>query len=70
MGNHKSTKNNHRQPREERTEQLMNACFPNLSGAINWEFLTDRTWIVHVQFAKASKGLQGIGGVFLASSPD
>jgi hypothetical protein len=44
----------------------MNACFPNLSGAINWEFLTDRTWIVHVQFAKASKGLQGIGGVFLA----
>jgi hypothetical protein len=48
------------------TEQLMNACFPNLSGAINWEFLTDRTWIVHVQFAKASKGLQVIGGVFLA----
>ncbi|MEY3557211.1 MAG: hypothetical protein RLZZ580_3269 [Cyanobacteriota bacterium] len=66
LGNHKSTKNNHRRPREERTEQLMNACFPNLSGAINWEFRADRTGIVQVQFAKASKGLQVIGGVFLA----
>ncbi|MCZ8117635.1 MAG: hypothetical protein O9295_06090 [Microcystis sp. LE18-22.4A] len=44
----------------------MNACFPHLSGAINWEFRADRTGIVHVQFAKASKGLQVIGGVFLA----
>ncbi|MDB9419026.1 hypothetical protein [Microcystis aeruginosa] len=44
----------------------MNACFPHLSGAIDWECRADRTWIVHVQFGKASKGLQGIGGVFLA----
>jgi hypothetical protein len=48
------------------TEQLMNACFPHLSGAINWECRADRTGIVHVQFGKASKGIQGIGGVFLA----
>ncbi len=44
----------------------MNACFPHLSGAIDWECRADRTWIVQVQFAKASKGLQVIGGVFLA----
>jgi len=66
LGNHKSSKNNHRRLREERTEQLMNACFPDLSGAIHWEFRPDRTGIVQVQFAKASKGLQVIGGVFLA----
>jgi hypothetical protein len=44
----------------------MNACFPDLSGAIHWEFQPDRTGIVQVQFAKASKSLQVIGGVFLA----
>jgi hypothetical protein len=36
------------------------------SGNPNWECRADRTGIVHVQFGKASKGIQGIGGVFLA----
>ncbi|AKV69767.1 hypothetical protein VL20_4888 [Microcystis panniformis FACHB-1757] len=44
----------------------MNACFPHLSGAIDWECRADRTGIVHVQLAKTSKGLQVIGGFFLA----
>jgi hypothetical protein len=41
----------------------MNACFPNLSGAIDWECWADRTW---TQFAKTSKGRQVNVGVFLA----
>ncbi len=44
----------------------MNACFPHLSGAIHWECRADRIWIVQVRFAKTSKGLQVIEGVFLA----
>ncbi|MCZ8226366.1 MAG: hypothetical protein O9324_21065 [Microcystis sp. LE19-84.1B] len=42
----------------------MSAYFPHLSGAIDWDCWADRTGIVHVQFAKTSKGIQGIGGVF------